>query len=165
MELKRILRHWHLSPWQVRCRFDRATLAAIQQATVASEQRHRGELRCVIEGRLSLLQLLRGLTARARAAQLFDQLEVGHTEEHSGILIYVLLAERRVEIVADRGITALVAQEKWDALCARMTQQFAAGRYQEGALAGIEGATRLLSDHFPARANNPNELDDAPLFL
>ena len=165
MKLRRILMHWRLSPWQVRRRFNRATLAAIQQAIAASEQRHRGELRFVIEGHLSLLQLLRGLTARARAARLFDQLKIGHTAEHSGILLYVLLAERQVEIVADHGITARVTQEKWDALCARMTQLFAAGRYQEGALAGIDGATRLLSAHFPARADNPDELDDAPLVL
>jgi uncharacterized membrane protein len=165
MELKRILKHWRLSPWQLRQRFGQATLAAIADAIAASEQRHRGELRFVIEGRLSLPQLLRGLTARERAAQLFDRLAIGNTAEHSGILIYVLLAERQVEILADRGIAARVAQEQWDALCAHMTRQFAAGRYRAGALEGIEGATRLLDEHFPARAKNPDELDNAPLIL
>lgn len=165
MELGRILKHWRLSPWQVRRRFDRATLDAIERAIAASEQRHRGELRCVIEGHLSLLQLLRGVTARQRAGELFDQLAVGNTRERGGILIYVLLAERQVEIVADRGITAQVAQEEWDALCARMTRLFGEGRYRDGALAGIDGATQLLCAHFPARADNPNELGDAPLIL
>ncbi len=165
MKLKRILMHWRLSPWQVRRRFNRATLAAIKQAIAASEHQHRGELRFVIEGHLSLLQLLRGLTARARAGQLFDQLRIGNTAERSGILIYVLLAERKVEIVADTGIAAKVDQTTWDALCARMTGLFGAGRYLEGALAGVEGATRLLCAHFAAGADNPNELDDAPLVL
>lgn len=165
MELGRILEHWRLSPWQARRRFNRALLAAIASAIAASEHRHRGELRFVVEGRLSLPQLLRRLTARARATQLFHRLGVDRTEERSGILVYVLLAERKVEIVADSGITAKVTQPQWDALCARMTDLFSAGRYREGALAGIDGATRLLCEHFPARADNPNELDDTPLVL
>lgn len=165
MELRRILKHWRLSPWQARRRFNRALRAAIESAIAASENRHRGELRFVVEGRLSLLQLLRGVTARGRAEQLFERLAIGNTDEQSGILIYVLLAEQQVEIVADRGITAKVAQPQWDALCARITDLFGAGRYREGALAGIDGATRLLCEHFPARTENPNELSDAPLIL
>ena len=165
MMLKRILMHWRLSPWQVRRRFNRATLAAIESAIAAAERQHRGELRCVIEGRLSLLQLLRGLTARARALQLFTRLNISNTMERSGILIYVLLAERKVEIVADTGIVAKVDQAEWDALCAHMTGLFGAGHYREGALAGVAGATQLLCTHFAAGADYPNELDDAPLVL
>jgi len=165
MTLARILSHWRLPPWRIRQRFPRSTLAAIQAAIAASEAQHRGELRFVVEGHLTLSQLLRGVSARQRALQLFARLGVGHTAEHSGILIYVLLAERRVEVVADRGITAAVPQAQWDALCAAMTDLFAAGRYQDGALAGIAGATRLLGAHFPVRGANPNELDDDPLLL
>lgn len=165
MKFRQILTHWRSSSWQVRQKFGRRTLAAIEQAIAASEKLHRGELRFVIEGRLSLLQLFREVTSRQRALQLFEKVGAGATAEHSGILIYVLLAERKVEIVADRGITARVPQAEWDALCRRMTDAFAAGRYREGALEGINGATALLVAHFPAANRNPNELDDAPLIL
>lgn len=165
MTLKRILKHWKMPIRRVGQHFGPATLAAIERAIGESEEQHRGEIRFVVEGRLSLLQLLRDLTARQRAEGQFRQLGIGNTEEHSGILFYILLAERQVEIVADTGITAQVAQTEWDALCRRMTLAFAAGDYQAGALAGIAGATTLLSQHFPARPGNPNELEDAPLVL
>ena len=165
MTIKRILRHWQLPPWQVRRHFGPAVLAAIEAAIAASEKEHRGELRFVIEGRLSLLQLLHGLTPRQRAIEQFARQGVGHTAERSGILIYVLLAEHQVEIVADTGIAAKVAQAEWDALCHGMTGLFAEGRYREGALYGIAQATGLLSRHFPARPDNPNELADPPLIL
>ena len=165
MTLKRILKHWKMPIRRVGQHFGPATLAAIERAIGESEEQHRGEIRFVVEGRLSLLQLLRDLTARQRAEGQFRQLGIGNTEEHSGILFYILLAERQVEIVADTGITAQVAQTEWDALCRRMTLAFAAGHYQAGALAGIAGATTLLSQHFPARPRNPNELEDAPLVL
>ena len=165
MALKRILKHWQMPICRVRQHFGPATLAAIEQAIGESEKAHRGEIRFVIEGRFSLLQLLRGLSARQRAEEQFIQLGVDHTEEHSGILIYLLLAERQVEIVADSGISALVGQTEWDTLCRSMTLAFATGHYQTGALAGIAGATRLLSQYFPARPRNPNELEDAPLVL
>ncbi len=165
MKFRQILTHWRTSSWQVRQKFDRPTLVAIEQAIAVSEKLHRGELRFVIEGRLSLRQLFREVTSRQRALQLFEKVGAGETAEHSGILIYVLLAERKVEIVADSGITAKVPQAEWDALCQRMTGAFAAGRYRDGALDGINGATALLVMHFPATKNNPNELDDAPLIL
>ena len=165
MALKRILKHWQMPIRRVGQHFGPATLAAIERAIGESEKQHRGEIRFVIEGRFSLLQLQRGLTTRQRAEEQFRQLGIGHTEEHSGILFYILLAERQVEIVADSGITAQVAQTEWDALCRCMTLAFADGRYEAGALAGISGATTLLSQHFPARPRNPNELEDAPLVL
>ena len=165
MTLKRIFKHWQMPICRVRQHFGPATLAAIEQAIGESEKAHRGEIRFVIEGRFSLLQLLRGLSPRQRAAEQFIELGVGHTEEHSGILIYLLLAERQVEIVADTGIAAKVEQAGWNAICGRMTQAFAAGRYQDGALDGIAGTSKLLTEYFPARPRNPNELEDAPLVL
>ncbi len=165
MTLKRILKHWQMPICHVGQHFGPSTLAAIERAIGESENEHRGEIRFIIEGRFSLLQLLRGLTARQRAEEQFIQLGLGNTEEHSGILIYLLLAERQVEIVADSGISAKVGQAEWDALCQRMSLAFADGRYQAGAIAGIAGATTLLSQHFPARLRNPNELEDAPLVL
>ena len=165
MKIRQLLQHWQQSSWQTRRCFNPETLRAIEQAITESEKLHRGELRFVIEGRYSLGQLLRELKPRQRAAELFAEQGVGHTAEHSGILIYVLLAEHQVEILADHGITAKVGQAEWDALCCRMTADFAAGHYRHGALAGIAGANQLLNQHFPAWQANPNELDDAPLVI
>lgn len=165
MNIRQILQHWRFPPWVARQQFDRETREHIEQAVAHSESRHRGELRVVIESHLSLFALLRGVTSRQRAERLFDELGVAQTAERSGILIYILLAERRVEIVADSGITAQVPKADWDRLCRRMTESFAAGDYAAGARRGVEGATELLVTHFPVRTHNPNELDDAPLIL
>lgn len=120
--------------------FGPATLAAIERAIGESEEQHRGEIRFVVEGRLSLLQLRRDLTARQRAEGQFRQLGIGNTEEHSGILFYILLAERQVEIVADTGITAQVALNRVGctlpahdlSLCCRRLPGRCAGRYRRG---------------------------------
>ncbi|MBI5899893.1 MAG: TPM domain-containing protein [Rhodocyclales bacterium] len=145
--------------------FAAADLAAIGQAITASEIRHRGELRFVVEAGLPPAALWRDTSPRQRAAELFAVERVWDTEENSGILIYVLLADRRVEILADRGITARVPQAEWDAICRGMEQGFRAGGWREGALAAVNRASELLAEHFPAAGRNPNELPDAPLML
>jgi uncharacterized membrane protein len=109
--------------------------------------------------------LWRDTSPRQRAAELFASERVWDTEENSGILIYVELADRRVEILADRGIAARVAQAEWDAICRAMEQAFGAGRWREGALAAVARASELLAEHFPAGEHNPNELPDRPLML
>jgi len=167
--LQRFLRHAHLAPHTARRRFGAATAHAIEEAITASEHRHRGELRFVAEGRLSLPQLWRGIDTRTRAAQLFATLGMSATAERSGILIYVLLAERRVEILADVGITTRVPQAAWDGICRGMETAFRADNYREGALTAIAACSQLLAEHFPANpdlpADNPNELPNAPVLL
>ncbi|MCF8199871.1 MAG: TPM domain-containing protein [Sulfuritalea sp.] len=165
MNLTRVLRHLLLPGWQVRRVFAGNDLAAIGAAIAASENSHRGELRFVVEGPLSLAQLWRGISARMRAVELFSQLGVWDTEENSGILIYVQLVDRRVEILADRGIAARVAQTEWDAICREMELDFRAGDWRNGALRALTRAGDLLGQHFPASHNNPNELPDTPLVL
>ena len=84
------------------------------------------------------------------------------------MLIYVQLIDRRVEIVADRGISARVAQSEWDAVSRTMEDAFRAGAYERGAVVAIESIGRLLATHFPATAvsgGNPNELPDHPVLL
>ena len=105
------------------------------------------------------------MTPRQRALELFGLLRVWDTELNTGILIYVLLADRAVEIVADRGIAATVPQADWDALCRTTESLFREGRYADGSLAIIEGAAHLLDRHFPARPPGPNELPNQPLLL
>ena len=163
--MKRIFQNLLFFPWRARMAFPATALRRIEQAIGASEKNHCGELRFVIEGSLDLAALWHGVTARQRAIDVFAQLRVWDTEENSGVLIYVLLAERRVEIVADRGINRRVEVSVWRDICAAMENAFRQGRYADGAVAGIESIGRLLSAHFPAGRDNPDELDNAPVRL
>ena len=165
MNLARLLKHLLLPDWWRRRVFSAADLAAVGQAITTSETRHRGELRFVVEASLPPVALWRDLTPRQRAAELFASERVWDTKENSGILIYVQLVDRCVEILADRGIAARVPQPEWDAICRVMEQALGAGRWREGALAAVARASELLAEHFPAGEANPNELPDAPLML
>ncbi len=165
MKPARFFKHVLLPDWWRRRVFAAADLAAIGQAITASETRHRGELRFVVEAGLPPAALWRDTSPRQRAAELFASERVWDTEANSGILIYVELVDRRVEILADRGIAARVAQAEWDAICRAMEQAFGAGQWRQGALAAVARASELLAAHFPAGGSNPNELPDQPLML
>ena len=165
MKLMRSLKHLLLPDWWLRCAFSAADLAAIGAAIAAGETRHRGELRFVVEGSLPLAALWHELSARERAVELFAALRVWDTAENSGILIYVQLVEHRVEILADRGIAALVPQAEWDAICRDMESSFRRGEWRQGALQAVSRAAALLAERFPAGTSNPNELPDQPLVL
>lgn len=162
----RILRHLLSGPWQVRRRFSKATLRRIAVEIAAGERTHLGELRFAVEPGLHWRDLLRGVTARQRAVEVFSQLRIWDTEYNSGVLIYLLLAERQVEIVADRGIHARVGDQQWQALCRQMESRFRAQEFELGAVEGIRAISALLQQHFPASGvNNSNELADAPIIL
>ncbi len=165
MNHARLLKHLLLPTWWYRRLFDGGTRWAIEVAIKESENHHRGELRFVAEGPLPWRILFAGATARQRAEDLFAQLRVWDTADNSGILIYVQLADRHVEIVADRCITAKVSQTEWDVLCRRMEAAFRDEQWREGALAAVAGANELLALHFPASEHNPNELTDRPLII
>ena len=161
----RMLKHLFAPHWVVARAFPRRTLAAVEAAIQASEKSHDGELRFAVEGGLHPLPLARGQSARARAIELFSSLRVWDTEHNSGILIYVQFVDRRIEIIADRGINARVEQREWDAICRSMEAAFRLGKYEPGALEAIAQATLLLSRHFPPQGGNPNELPDRPVVL
>lgn len=165
MPLKRLLRHMVLPDWWVRRAFSPQLLRRIAQAVAASEAVHLGELRLVVEASLPLSGLLRGASPRLRAIDLFSQLGVWDTEHNSGVLIYLQLVDRRVEIVADRGIDAKVGQEFWDSVCQKMEAAFAAGDFENGTLLALRTITNTLREHFPASTGNPDELPNAPLLL
>lgn len=165
MSLTRALRHVFSFPWMVRRAFREKALSSIEAAIGASEQRHRGEIRFAMEGGLEFLPVLRGLTARARALEVFSQLRVWDTEENTGVLIYLQLVDRNIDIVADRGIARLIPQEEWDAICRRMETAFAAGRHEAGVIGGIAEISDLLARHFPAGAVNADELPNRPAVL
>jgi uncharacterized membrane protein len=165
MNLKRALKHLFTPAWVVRRTFAAEDLARIEAAVAASEQRHRGEIRFAVEGALDFLPVARGMTPRARALQVFSLLRVWDTEENTGVLLYLQLVDRDIEIVADRGIAHRIEQVEWDAICRRMEQAFGAGRYEDGVLSGIAEVSDVLARHFPAGAKNVDELPDAPAVL
>jgi uncharacterized membrane protein len=165
MDLRRFWRHVVMGPWASRRCFPSATLDAIEREIGAQERRHRGELRFVVEAELSSMHLWRDVGSRDRAREVFAQAGVWNTEENTGVLVYLLLADRRVEVIADRGITAKVSEDEWRSICTMMEAHFRDGRYEEGAIAGIRRISEHLAQHFPAHADNPNELPDRPLLI
>jgi len=165
MSIKRIVKHLFAPHWVVARAFPRRTLTAIENAIRASEQSHDGELRFAVEAGLHPLPVLRGQSARERATEVFSNLRVWDTAHNSGVLIYVQLVDRRIEIVADRGISAKVPQSEWDRICQRMEAAFRESRYEGGALTAIEEITPLLVQHFPPRGKNPDELSNKPVIL
>jgi hypothetical protein len=165
MDIKRVIKHLLAPRWAVDRKFPPLTMQAIGNAIGESEQSHDGELRFAVEGGLKLWLLLHGRTPRARAVEIFSQLRVWDTEHNSGVLIYVQVADRRIEIVADRGINAKVEQHQWDAISGAMKAAFQAQRYEAGAIEGIREITALLAQHFPPTGANPDELPNAPVML
>jgi uncharacterized membrane protein len=165
MDLKRFLQHAIAMPWQTRRAFSKTVCDAIEQAITASEQQHLGEIRFVVEGQMDGQHLWRGCTARQRAIELFSQLHIWDTEHNSGVLVYVLFAERQIEIVADRGISSRVHQDEWDGICQGMSMEFRRGDYGAGSVAGLQRITELLVQHFPGTHKNRNELTDKVTLL
>ncbi len=164
-KLKRLFQHLMAGRWQVLSRFPQPTMRAIETAIQHSESTHMGELRFAVEAALDWQDVLRGLTAHQRALDVFSQLRIWDTEHNSGVLIYLLLADRKVEIIADRGIHSRVGVTGWQGICREMEAEFRVGRFEQGVLLGLEKISALLSQHFPAEGNNPNELSNAPVRL
>ncbi len=161
----RFVRHLFAARWNTRRRFPPAVLAAIETAIREVESRHAGEIRFAVETALDVPELWHGLASRHRAAHVFAQLGIWDTAQNNGVLIYVLLADRVVEIVADRGIAALIQQTEWDEICREVERQFRAGRFMEGSVAAVQAVGRLLARHFPAPRRDADELPNQPVLL
>jgi uncharacterized membrane protein len=151
-------------PFVARRRFSEPVLNAIEAAIHAGEATHSGEVCFAVEAALDLGDLWHGVSARERAVEVFSELRVWDTAANNGVLIFVLLAEHDVEIVADRGAAAAAAPEEWERACEAMEAHFRAGRFEAGALAGVSAVSELLARHFPAAAarESTNELRDRP---
>lgn len=165
MKLQRLLRHLLSTHFSTRRRFPPPVRAAIEQAIKECEARHAGEIRFVVETAFDLPELWHDLAPRQRALQLFGQLGVWDTAHNNGVLIYVDLADRVVEIVADRGIAAHVPPAEWAAVCRQMEHHYREGRFREGSVVGVLGVGALLGRHFPGKPRGPNELPDQPVLL
>ncbi|RQQ49018.1 TPM domain-containing protein [Burkholderia stagnalis] len=165
MDLKRLLRHLLMTRWRVNAAFPRRSLRAIERAVHVSHDAHVGQVRFAVEGALHTNTLLKGTSARARAIDIFSQLRIWDTEHNNGVLIYLLLADRDVEIVADRGIHAKVDSGEWEAICRVMEADFRRGDYQLGVLRGIELVTELLRKHFPVSRPPVDEFPSSPIVM
>lgn len=165
MGIRRIGKHLFTSRGKVARAFPPASLDAIERAIKASEAQHAGQIRFVVEGALDNAPLFRDQPARERALDIFSQLRIWDTEHNNGVLIYVLLADRDVEIIADRGIHVRVGDGTWENICREMESAFREGRFEAGVLRGIELITAHLATHFPKDGSGTNELPDAPVVV
>jgi len=163
MTMMRWLRHLTLTRWHLRRAFPESTLQAVTAMVAESEQTHGGEIRVAIEGDWPLIALWRGVTARQRAIQVFNQLQVGNTQSHNGVLIYLNLAERDVEIVADPGLDPWITTTEWDGVCRTMEVALAKGDFETAVCAAVRQVGALLARTFPAK--DRNEQSDRPVLL
>jgi uncharacterized membrane protein len=169
MQLRRLIRHVVAPHWRTRMLFPTTTLDAIEKAVGRAERTHAGEIRFAIETSLAPLHVLNELSPRERALDVFSRLRVWDTEHNNGVLIYVQLADRDVEIVADRGLVGRVSPAEWEGVCRLMEAHFRAGRFEAGSIAGVDAVGTLLSRHYPPQAGQIplqlNQLPDRPTLL
>lgn len=161
----RWFKHLCSGQWQVRRTFPAAALQAIEAAIREAESAHHGQIRFAVEAGLDVGPLLGNKTARERAIEMFSRLRVWDTEDNNGVLIYLLLADRDVEIIADRGVHAHVGREGWESICRDMEAEFHAGRFEAGVLAGIRAVSAHLGKHYSRQGVSANELPDQPVLL
>ncbi len=173
--ITRFLRHLFSHPWQVKRHFSAQALHNIETAITASETRHTGEIRFVVEAGLHPYEIFYSKTPRQRGIELFGRLNIWDTEQNNGVLVYLLLADRDVEIVADRSIDKPIGYDYWDAMCHEMEVLFRRGEFEAGVLLGIDKVSAALEQHFPIASiqnqrkrtvkRKQNELPDKPLIL
>lgn len=164
--LTRLLHH-RLTEGRVRSAFPPSALQQLERAVQASEAQHSGQIRLCVEGGLPYSYIWRGAPARERAITLFGKLRTWDTEHNNGVLIYLLMAEQAIEIIADRAVTRAVPQATWDALVQDMQQSFQQGAYAEGMEQALHSVSSLLRTYFP-RSDTPesqpvDDLPDAPV--
>ena len=161
----RLLRHRSFDERDAKRVLSKDALARIEARVAASEQRHSGEIRVAVEAGLPLSYLRRHASARDRAVAMFGKLGVWDTERNNGVLIYLLLAEHAIEIVADRGLNRQVDAAEWAQVAASMQGAFQGGDFEGGLLRAVDAVDALLVRHFPRQPGDKdvNELPDAPL--
>ena len=165
MGIKRIGKHLIEHRWRARRVFTPQVLGQIEQAINTGEATHSGQVRFVVEGALDGAALFRDQPARERALDIFSHLRIWDTAHNNGVLIYLLLADRDVEIVADRGIDTKVGRAGWEKICRAMEAEFRTGNFRAGVTQGIAAVSRQLAAHFPKDGAGPNELPDKPVVI
>jgi uncharacterized membrane protein len=164
-KIKRLLRHLMTTRMTGRRTFPAHTLKAIQAAIAQGEAQHRAEIRLIVEPALTQHDVLGGLSSRERARELFTLYRIWDTEENCGILVYINLADHKVEIIADRTVGRVLKPHDWQAVCQTMTQGFARGDFHDSAVAALSQLNALLKTSFPTNGSTANELSNRPLVL
>jgi hypothetical protein len=162
-KIKRLFRHRWLDEDDTRRAIPPDLVERLKERVAASERRHTGEVRIYVEAGLPFSYIWRGATARERAVAMFGKLRVWDTEQNNGVLVYLLLAEHAIEIVADRGVDRHVGHEGWQQVVRHMGDAFRAGRFEDGLTQALEEVSAILVRHFPASGANANELPDEPV--
>jgi uncharacterized membrane protein len=165
MGIKRIGKHLVEHRWRARRTFPPQVLALIERAIKAGETTHSGQVRFVVEGALDGAALFRDQSPRDRALDIFSQLRIWDTAHNNGVLIYLLLADRDVEIIADRGIDEKIGAAGWEKICADMETEFKRSNFAGGVIKGIAAVSQQLAAYFPKHGAGPNELPDAPVVI
>lgn len=164
-KLSRVFSHLFTFTRSGKQAFPEATLQAIQEVITEGEKLHRAEVQIIIEPSLPFSVVWAGTSSRERAIDLFSQHRIWDTEENSGVLIYIDLADHQVEIVADRGISHITTGDEWQAVCRTMTSGFAQGKYHESVIAALKLLNDILHEHLPDTENLPNQLPNRPIIL
>ena len=165
MLARRIARHWLQGLRPARKLLPHSALAQIESEVQNAERTHAGEIRVAVETALSFGLLWRRIRARERALQLFATLGVWDTQHNNGVLIYVLLADRAIEIVADRGIASHIPPAEWQALCDEVSERFRQGDLTDGCCVAVRSVGHRLARFFPAADGDGNELPNQPVLL
>lgn len=161
----RFFKHMFSHPWQVQRHFSVEALRHIEKAIAASEKTHAGEIHFVVEAGLHPYEIVFKKTPKKRAIELFGRLNIWDTEQNNGVLIYLLLADKDVEIVADRGIDKYVGRDGWEAICREMEALFRKAEFEAGVLHGIAKIGAVLQQHFPQNGASKNEISNKPLLM
>ncbi len=162
---KRLVKHSGYSARDAKRAVPASAQARLQTKIHHSELHHNGQIRLCVEAALPLGHIWHGLPVRDRAIELFKKLGVGNTEHHNGVLIYLQLAERKIELVADHGLNLHASSEVWMQTMIRMRAAFQTGHFERGLNLAIDEVTDLLVQHFPEKSAHANELPDAPVVL
>lgn len=161
--MKRMLIHLAYPSARASTIFDSGLRERITRAIADSEARHTAQIRFAVEANLSFADLWRGVSARERAIDVFSELRVWDTAGNNGVLIYLLLADRDVEIVADRAFNDVISGDVWESVCQEMEGHFAHGDFDSGALEGIARVGAICEQH--AAGEGQQCLPDEPVML
>jgi uncharacterized membrane protein len=165
MNITRLIKHLLHFPWLVHRKFPPTALNKIEQAIKSSENQHSAEIRFAVESSLSFSELLQNTSCFDRGVEVFSELRIWDTEYNNGVLIFLLLADRNVEIIADRGLNSKIAKDEWQQICKLMEQSFKKNEFEAGVLIGMDEITKKLIQHYPAENNNIDELSNKPVIL
>jgi uncharacterized membrane protein len=163
--ISRLLRHLFATHMYTRKKFPEDSLQRIERAIAASEIGHSGQIRFIVETSLSPYALFNHQSPQERALEIFSLYRVWDTQDNNGVLIYLLMADRDFEIIADRNIHAVAGQQYWEQTCSEMQKYLKNNQFESGVMVGIERITNILEKHFPEDVITPNELSDRPIII